>query len=207
MALSTFPRRAIATIRACWTTAEPYCRNLEWKVALSLDTVGRVDRPRPSPAYRAPDIPGRTQGSWLARHPLLRCLAIYRQIPGLFALCSGLFIITHIVGTAQQHLIGRAVHDLELGRAVVRLADGSLQSTVAYRWVVLLIVVAFGRGLLQYTAGVLALIVGQELLSRLRVSILVQVQRLDLASAPHRAASPTRPRGGRGLRQCQSRPG
>jgi ABC-type multidrug transport system fused ATPase/permease subunit len=148
---------------------------------LSLDTVGRVDRLRPSPAYRAPDIPGRTQGSWLARHPLLRCLAIYRQIPGLFALCSGLFIITHIVGTAQQHLIGRAVHDLELGRAVVRLADGSLQWTVAYRWVVLLIVVAFGRGLLQYTAGVLALIVGQELLSRLRVSILVQVQRLDLA--------------------------
>src|SRR5450631_4097174 len=115
MGLSAFPRRAVAKIRACWATAQPHLPDLEWEGALFPDPVGRVDRPRPSPAYRAPDIPGRTQGSWLARHPLLRCLAIYRQIPGLFALCSGLFIITHIVGTAQQHLIGRAVHDLELG--------------------------------------------------------------------------------------------
>lgn len=135
----------------------------------------------PSAAYLAPDIPGRGTESWLTRHPLVRCLAIYKQMPGLFLLCSLLFVATHLVGTVLQHLIGRAAHDLETGRAVVRLADGSLQWAVAYHWTVVLIAIAAGRAVLQYVAGVLALIVGQELLSRLRVSILVQVQRLDLS--------------------------
>jgi ABC-type multidrug transport system fused ATPase/permease subunit len=132
-------------------------------------------------AYRAPDIPGRKAGSWLSRHALIRCLAIYRQIPVATGVCLVLFVVVNIGAAAQQHLVGRAVHDLERGRAAVRLADGSLDLSVGLRWLGILVAVAAVRGLLQYGAGILALIVGQELLSRLRVSILVQVQRLDLA--------------------------
>ncbi len=132
-------------------------------------------------AWRAPDIPGRKSGSWLSRHALIRCLAIYRQIPVAFSVCLALFIVVNIGAAAQQHLVGRAIHDLERGRAALRLADGSLDLTVGLRWLGILVAVAAVRGLLQYGAGVLALVVGQELLSRLRVSILVQVQRLDLS--------------------------
>src|SRR5690606_10171689 len=46
-------------------------------------------------------------------------------------------------------------------------------------WV--LIGVALARGVVQYLAGVMALVIGQALLFNLRERILVQVQRLDLA--------------------------
>jgi len=134
-----------------------------------------------SDAYQAPDIPGRNAGTWLSRHALVRCLAIYRQIPGAFVACLFLFIVVNIGAAAQQHLVGRAVHDLESGRAVVRLANGALDLSCGLRWLGILAAVAAGRGLLQYGTGILALVIGQELLSRLRVAILVQVQRLDLA--------------------------
>ena len=132
-------------------------------------------------AYQAPDLPGRRLGSWLSRHALLRCLAIYRQIPGHFLACLALFVAVNVGLAAQQHLVGRAIHDLERGRAVVRLGDGTLDLGVGLRWVLVLSAVAAGRGLLQYGAGLLSLVIGQELLSRLRIAILVQVQRLDLA--------------------------
>jgi ABC-type multidrug transport system fused ATPase/permease subunit len=92
-----------------------------------------------------------------------------------------MFVVVHLAGTLLQHWIGRAIHDLEQGRAVVRLPDGALDWTVATRWASVLILLACGKALLQYAAGILALVVGQELLSRLRVAILLQVQRLDLA--------------------------
>lgn len=92
-----------------------------------------------------------------------------------------MFVVVHFAGTLLQHWIGRAVHDLEAGRAVVRVLEGGLDWTVAVRWAWVLVLLACGRALLQYAAGILALVVGQELLSRLRVAILLQVQRLDLA--------------------------
>jgi ABC-type multidrug transport system fused ATPase/permease subunit len=92
-----------------------------------------------------------------------------------------MFVVVHLAGTLLQHWIGRAVHDLETGRAVVRLPAGVLDWTVAVRWAWVLVLLACGKALLQYAAGILALVVGQELLSRLRVAILLQVQRLDLA--------------------------
>ena len=131
--------------------------------------------------WRAPEIPARGKGTWLSRHALLRCLAIYRQIPVAFGVCLFLFIVVNIAATAQQHLVGRALHDLQRGKAVVRLGDGTLDFSVAWRWAAVLLAVALARGVLQYGSGILALIVGQELLSRLRVAILGQVQRLDLS--------------------------
>lgn len=112
--------------------------------------------------------------------PLLRCLALYRFMPWMFALTAMLFIVLNVSLAWQQWLIGRAVHDVERGVAVVRLPAGSLDYSVAIHWVMVLAGVALVRGLLQYAAGMLALIVGQDLLFVLRERILVQVQRLDL---------------------------
>ncbi|MFP3570508.1 ABC transporter transmembrane domain-containing protein, partial [Paraburkholderia sp. SIMBA_030] len=73
-----------------------------------------------------------------------------------------------------------AVDDVSAGRAVVRLADGGLDAAVAWHWLWLLLAIALGRGLLQYAAAVLSLVLSQALLTRLRERILTQVQRLHL---------------------------
>ncbi|CAG0979333.1 Putative multidrug export ATP-binding/permease protein [Myxococcaceae bacterium] len=113
-------------------------------------------------------------------HPLWRCLGIYREMPKRFFLTAFLFTVVNLSLSGQQWLVGRAVHDAEQGKAVVRLADGSLDFTVAWHWLAILGGVALARGVVQYAAGILALIIGQELLSTLRERILAQVQRLDL---------------------------
>ncbi len=133
-----------------------------------------------SSVARAPNIPGRGGVGWLSRHPLLRCVAIYRQMPARFGLCLALFVAVNVGLAVQQHLVGRAVNDLHRGRAVVRLASGALDLRPALIWVAILVGVAAFRGVLQYAAGILSLTIGQELLGRLRDGILVQVQRLDL---------------------------
>ncbi|HSS37636.1 MAG TPA: ABC transporter ATP-binding protein, partial [Polyangia bacterium] len=137
--------------------------------------------PDPGPASRAPNIPGRDGVGWLARHPLLRCVAIYGQMPVQFGICLALFVAVNGGMAVQQHLVGRAVDDLQRGRAVVRLATGGLDMRPALAWVAILVGVAAVRAALQYAGGVLSLTIGQELLGRLREGILVQVQRLDLA--------------------------
>ncbi|MFJ4387373.1 ABC transporter ATP-binding protein [Pseudomonas sp. NPDC089408] len=113
-------------------------------------------------------------------HPLLRALAIYREMPWRFALVTALYIAGNLGLAWQQWLIGHAVDDVSTGRAVQRLADGSLDARVAWHWLWLLLAIAFGRGLLQYAAAVLSLVLSQALLTRLRERILDQVQRLHL---------------------------
>ncbi|MDQ8035953.1 MAG: ABC transporter ATP-binding protein [Pedobacter sp.] len=115
------------------------------------------------------------------RYPLLRTLALYRYMPWRFALTATLFAVVNLSLAWQQWLLGRAIHDVERGAAVVKLPDGALDFHLAWYWLAVLAAVAFGRGLLQYIAGILSLIIGQELLFILRERILVQVQRLDLA--------------------------
>lgn len=116
----------------------------------------------------------------LARHPLLRCLAIYRTMPWRFSLTFVLFVILNASLTWYQYLVGLAVHDVERGQAVSKLADGSLDFSGAQYWAAVLVGLALGRAALQYVTGIAALSTGQELLHRLRAAILTQVQRLDL---------------------------
>jgi len=106
-------------------------------------------------------------------------------MPWRFSLTGFLFLLGNSSLALQQWLVGKAVHDVELGTAVVRQADGALDYDVGLRWLAMLAAVALTRGILQYFAGVSALVIGQELLYLLRVRILAQVQRLDLAY--HRA--------------------
>ncbi|WP_350448259.1 ABC transporter ATP-binding protein [Pseudomonas solani] len=114
------------------------------------------------------------------RHPLLRCLAIYREMPWRFALTALLFIAVNLGLAWQQWLVGHAVNDVSAGHAVVRQADGSLDASLGWYWFALIVGVALGRGVLQYAAGVLSLVLSQELLTRLRERILGQVQGLHL---------------------------
>lgn len=117
----------------------------------------------------------------MRNHPLLRCLAIYRQMPGLFLLTAFLFSVVNLSLSVQQWLVGHAVYDVQQGRAVTLGANGALDYHVALFWLAVLGGVALARGVLQYIGGLLALYIGQELLFILRERILVQVQRLDLS--------------------------
>lgn len=114
-------------------------------------------------------------------NPLLRCLALYRYMPYKFSITALLFALVNIGMAWQLWLVGKGIQDVQAGNAVRKLADGSLDFSVAQYWVVLLVLVAFGRGILQYLGGVMSLIIGQELLYILRERIMIQVQRLDLA--------------------------
>lgn len=115
------------------------------------------------------------------KYPLLRCLALYRHMPWRFSLTALLFTIGNITMATQQWLVGKAVHDVERGTAIVKQADGTLDYHVAFYWLTILVLVAFGRGVIQYFSGLFALIIGQDLLFILRERIFAQVQRLDLS--------------------------
>jgi ATP-binding cassette subfamily B protein len=116
----------------------------------------------------------------IEQHPLLRSLAIYREMPWRFSLVAALYVAINLGLVWQQGLIGHAVNDVSAGRAVVRLADGSLEAGLGWYWLGLMLAVALGRGVLQYIASVLSLVISQELLTRLRERILAQVQSLHL---------------------------
>ncbi|MCQ9425833.1 ABC transporter ATP-binding protein/permease [Pseudomonas sp. LJDD11] len=114
------------------------------------------------------------------KHPLLRSLAIYREMPWRFSLTAALFFAVNLGLIWQQWLIGHALNDVNAGRAVVRLDDGGFDASLAWHWLWLIVGVALARGVVQYAAGVLALVLSQELLTRLRERILAQVQGLHL---------------------------
>src|SRR5690606_21627674 len=114
-------------------------------------------------------------------YPLLRCLALYREMPWRFALTATLFAVGNLSMAWQQWLLGRAIHDVELGKAVVANSDGTLDYSVALTWLAILVAIAIGRGIVQYLSGLMALIIGQDLLFILRERIFAQVQHLDLA--------------------------
>lgn len=116
----------------------------------------------------------------LKNWPLLRCLALYREMPWRFTITAVLFAALNFSMAWQQWLLGRAIHDVERGVAVVQTATGALDYSVALTWMTILFAIAFGRGIIQYLAGLSSLIIGQDLLFILRERIFHQVQNLDL---------------------------
>lgn len=117
---------------------------------------------------------------YLRDSPLLRCLAIYAQMPWRFLLTSFLLLLANGSLPVQQYLFGRAIDEIQRGEFVTRLADGGFDFHRAWFWFFLLTGLAALRGVVQYGAGIIALVIGQELLFILREKILVQIQRLDL---------------------------
>ncbi|MFV3130937.1 ABC transporter ATP-binding protein [Niveispirillum sp. KHB5.9] len=121
-----------------------------------------------------------TTKPFLAASPLLRLLAIYREMPVRFTATALLYAIVNGSMAWQQWLIGHAVDEVRNGQVVKLLPDGGLDFDRAWFWLAALIGLATLRSAIQYGAGVLALIIGQELLTLIRERILSQVQRLDL---------------------------
>jgi len=115
------------------------------------------------------------------RSPLLRCLAIYGEMPLRFALTAVMLAAVNLALVGQQVLLGRAVQEAVTGKLVMFGPGGALDYHRAWFWVTVLIALSLGRAVVQYGASLLSLAIGQELLTILRERILVQVQRLDLA--------------------------
>ncbi|MDX3884647.1 MAG: ABC transporter ATP-binding protein [Sphingomonas sp.] len=120
-------------------------------------------------------------GGFMRRSPLLRCLAIYGEMPGRFALTAILLAAVNLALVAQQVMVGHAVQEAQHGRLVVAGADGILDYDRAWFWVALLLGLSLARAVVQYGAGLLSLSIGQRLLTTLRERILVQIQQLDLS--------------------------
>lgn len=120
-------------------------------------------------------------GGVLRHSPLLRCLAIYGEMPGRFILTALLLAAVNIALVGQQVLVGHAVQDAQQGRLVMIGADGRLDYGPAWTWVAILMGLSLARALVQYAAGLLSLAIGQRLLTILRERILIQIQRLDLS--------------------------
>lgn len=120
-------------------------------------------------------------GARLARSPLLRCLAIYGEMPRRFALTAVLFAAVNLALVGQQVLVGHAVQEAGAGKLVVAGAHGAFDYSRVWSWAALLLGLAAARSVVQYGAGLLSLTIGQELLTILRQRILAQIQRLDLS--------------------------
>ncbi len=114
-------------------------------------------------------------------HPLLRLLSLYRAHLSLAALVIIGLGLVNLAQPVTAWMVGKAVEDLRAGDAVHRALDGSLDASGAWTWVWILVGVTALRGLLQYGATILAMILGQRLLHTLRDRILTAVQGLDLA--------------------------
>jgi ATP-binding cassette subfamily B protein len=117
----------------------------------------------------------------LRRSPLLRCLAIYGEMPGKFLLTAALLAAVNIALVGQQVMMGHAVQDAQHGLLVVARPDGALDYSRVWFWVGLLLSLSLARAIVQYGAGLLSLSIGQRLLTILRGRIFTQIQRLDLA--------------------------
>lgn len=119
--------------------------------------------------------------AWLRRSPLLRCLAIYGEMPGRFFLTATMLAAVNVALVGQQVLVGHAVQEAQAGRLVLVGPDGALDYQRAWFWVGLLLSLSVARAVVQYGAGLLSLVIGQNLLTSLRLRIMVQIQRLDLS--------------------------
>ncbi len=114
-------------------------------------------------------------------HPLWRCFAFYRAVPWLFVSASLAVVLVNLAQPFVQWLIGGALNDVQGGRAVVRGADGALDTSLAWWWVAVLVGVTVTRAVAQYLSTVFAMVLGQRLLFHLRDRLLTHLQLLDLA--------------------------
>ncbi|HEX7856938.1 MAG TPA: ABC transporter ATP-binding protein [Sphingobium sp.] len=117
----------------------------------------------------------------LRNSPLLRCLAIYGEMPLRFAATAAMLVAVNLALVGQQVMVGHAVQEAVAGKLVARSAGDVLDYHRAWFWVSLLLSLSLVRGMVQYGAGLMSLSIGQKLLTVLRERIIVQVQRLDLA--------------------------
>lgn len=114
-------------------------------------------------------------------YPLLRSLALYRFMPFRFVLTATLFVIANIGLALQQYSIGHAIDTLKHSERATLFQHAITDPLNPWFWFILLTSIASIRAVIQYLAGLSALIIGQQLLSILRERIFSQVQHLDVS--------------------------
>ena len=112
--------------------------------------------------------------------PLVRLLAIYRSQLRMAILSALALVAINLGHPVVQWLVGKAIGDLEHGLGVVKLANGQLDSSRAWMWAGILLGSTVLRGIAQYFATILSMVVGQSFLHTLRLRIFEAVQGLDL---------------------------
>ena len=105
--------------------------------------------------------------------PLLRCLAIYGQMPLRFATTAAMLVAVNLALVGQQVMVGHAVQEAVAGKLVARSAGDVLDYHRAWFWVSLLLSLSLLRAVVQYGAGLMSLSIGQKLLTILRERIIV----------------------------------
>ncbi len=113
-------------------------------------------------------------------HPLLRCFGFYRLHLGLAIAVTMAIAVVNASAPLTQYILGRALHDMELGTAVTRLPGGGIDASGAWRWAAVLLSLAAARGIAQYLSTVLAVALGQRLLHSLRSLLFGRIQELDV---------------------------
>jgi len=113
-------------------------------------------------------------------HPLLRCFALYRQHLVLLVTVTMAIALINATLPLTQYFLGRALHEIDTGVAVVRLPNGVVDAHRAWMWAEIMILVTIVRGMAQYFSTVLSQVLGQRLLHTLRSQIFTKIQELDL---------------------------
>ncbi|MBL8995534.1 MAG: ABC transporter ATP-binding protein, partial [Spirochaetia bacterium] len=115
------------------------------------------------------------------RNPLWRCFTFYRAVPGLFFSVTVALTLINLAQPLSQWLIGLALHDVQLGKAVLLKSTGALDFSRAWHWAAVLLGFVLVRSLIQYFATIFSTYLGQGLLFHLRDLVLSHLQTLDLA--------------------------
>lgn len=117
----------------------------------------------------------------LKHYPLLRSLALYRFMPYRFVSTALLFILANLGIALQQFSIGRAIDTLKHGDPLSLFQHAWTSPLNPWFWFIGLSFLAVMRAIIQYFAGLSALMIGQQLLTILRQRIFQQVQNLDIS--------------------------
>lgn len=114
-------------------------------------------------------------------NPLWRCFGFYRAMPALFISVTVTLTLINLAQPLSQWLIGLALNDVQLGKAVLLKSTGALDFSRAWHWAAVLIGFVAVRSFIQYLATIFSTYLGQGLLFHLRDLVLTHLQTLDLA--------------------------
>jgi ABC-type multidrug transport system fused ATPase/permease subunit len=101
-------------------------------------------------------------------------------MPLRFCTAVALFALVNTALLLQQWMVGRAVNDLTSGKAITHAADGTLDFSVVWHWIYLLLAVSTARALVQYGTSIFATAIGQRLVGLLRERLLEHALALHL---------------------------
>ena len=116
-----------------------------------------------------------------ASNALMRTLVLYRHYPVIVTATVLLVAVTMALLFIQQHYLGVAIGELQLGLlAHIDEQTGQMNTSAAWAWASVLIGIAILRLFVGYISVIVAFIMGQRLLTKFAI-VFSTVRRLDAA--------------------------